>query len=155
NPPGTSTADRIRKMSGERRLQEPEEAAREPQGAREASVGPSLAGGRLDAQSRTRVVWVAAIAALVMGGVVATALAFKGPADEGTTSGTRPRTAHAGPARADRPFTPPEGCEVDPKTPPELRIDLPDHRLDVGPVRQGVRIERDVTVRNVGTGTLC
>ena len=111
--------------------------------------------GMLDAQSRIRVAWVAALAVLVMVGVVASALAFKHTPDDPTQT-PRPRPPYGlGAARGDRPFEVPAGCEVDKTKPPELRIDLPDHRLELGPVRQGLRIEHDVTVRNVGTGTLC
>ena len=109
----------------------------------------------LDQQSQVRVAWVAALAVLVMVGVVASALAFKHSPGEDETTDVPPRLNTLGPARADRSHPVIEGCEVDPKNPPELRIDLPDHRLELGAVRQGVRIERDVTVRNVGTGTLC
>lgn len=111
--------------------------------------------GMLDAQSRIRVAWVAALAVLVMVGVVASALAFKHTPEEPTLP-PRPKPPFGlGPARGDRPFEVPAGCEVDKTHPPELRIDLPDHRLELGPVRQGLRIEHDVAVRNVGTGTLC
>jgi hypothetical protein len=113
----------------------------------------------LDQQSQVRVAWVAALAVLVMVGVVASALAFRNSSGEEESAGDGPRRSPLaggpGSARADKPFEVPEGCAVDPKTPPELRIDLPDHRLELGAVRQGVRIERDVTVRNTGTGTLC
>jgi hypothetical protein len=116
--------------------------------------------GMLDAPSRIRVAWVAAAAVLVMVGIVASALAFKHPSDESLeatpqTGTPRARPFGLGPARGDHPFEIPAGCEVDKTKSPDLRIDLPDHRLELGPVRQGLRIEHDVTVRNVGTGTLC
>jgi hypothetical protein len=64
----------------------------------------------------------------------------------------------------------PSGCDVDPKSPPVVALDLPAEppipgaapgagvpgkTIDLGMVKQGEKIERKVTVRNTGSGVLC
>lgn len=44
---------------------------------------------------------------------------------------------------------------LDPDNPPEVTIDVEDGVLDLGKLKQGVTIDRDVTFRNTGTGPLC
>ena len=111
----------------------------------------------LDRESRIRVAGVAALAAAVMGGVVASALLFRGQRSSADSevpplvSGQRPY----GPARPDKAHEMPAGCEADPKSPPAVVFDLPEDLLDLGFAKQNVVIERDVTVRNIGSGVLC
>jgi Protein of unknown function (DUF1573) len=50
---------------------------------------------------------------------------------------------------------PDPGCAPDPAHPPKIVFDLPPEGLDYGPVKQGEKLERDVTFRNEGTGVLC
>src|SRR5438093_435313 len=106
----------------------------------------------LDRESRIRVAGVAALAAAVMGGVVASALLFRGQRSS-ADSEVPPLAAQRpyGPARPDKAHEMPAGCEADPKSPPAAVFDLPDDLLDLGSAKQNVVIERDVTVRNIGS----
>lgn len=48
------------------------------------------------------------------------------------------------------------GCgPLDPDKPPKLAFDVPGNKLDLGTLKQGVRIEREVRFRNAGAGPLC
>jgi hypothetical protein len=49
----------------------------------------------------------------------------------------------------------PGGCRYDADHPPRLVFDLPPDGVSFGAVKQGVKIERDVTFRNEGSGALC
>src|SRR5262245_24017186 len=117
----------------------------------------------VDRPGRLRILGVAVLAVLVMGGVVASALVTraKGQGEEASdadaTEVARVRDAlHTyGRTAPDRSHEMPTGCEPDPKTPAVARFDLPDDVLDFGAMRQGVQVSRDVTLRNIGPGTLC
>ena len=50
---------------------------------------------------------------------------------------------------------PEDGCEPDRENPPRLVFDLPPEGVAFGAVKQGVKLERDVTFRNEGRGPLC
>jgi hypothetical protein len=90
----------------------------------------------------------------VMGAMVAWGLRERAREDEAKT---RPgwRGTGLGRVASDREFEMPDGCEVDPKRPPKAVFDLKDDRLDVGAMRQGQVLEREVVLRNVGSGPLC
>src|SRR5262245_61476033 len=105
----------------------------------------------LDRAGRLRVVAVAVLALGVMGAVVASALVAraKAPGDEGEKSSAelaRLRDSN-NPYGRTEPDKRPEllaGCEPDPAAPPVARFELEGDVLDLGNVRQGVKIERDV-----------
>jgi hypothetical protein len=100
--------------------------------------------------------WLSAtvvLALVVMGGMVAWGLRER--AREGERRGAPPPRGGLGPLGSDREFEMPEGCEVDPARPPKAVFDLKDDRLDVGAMRQGQTLEREVVLRNVGSGPLC
>jgi hypothetical protein len=120
----------------------------------------------LDREGRLRVVGVAVLAVAVMGGVVASALVAraKGHAEDAEIPpeklalerpGAGVSSSAYGPTRPDRDHAMPSGCEVDPASPPAARFELKDDVLDLGTVRQGVQITKDVTIRNAGKGVLC
>src|SRR5947207_2912630 len=115
----------------------------------------------VDRQGRLRIVGVAVLAVAVMGGVVASALVAraKGASDEGGASGDGDRSARDlrsfGSTAPDKKHELPSGCEPNPEKPGTVRFDLADNVLDLGTVRQGVQIQREVTLRNVGSGELC
>lgn len=111
----------------------------------------------MDRESRIRVALVAFLTLGVMGGVVAAALRHKPPADDPLQVATSGDAAHArgGPSGDARAELPPE-CRPDAANPAKLVFDLPGgNRLDLGPVKQGGVVERDVVVRNTGRGVLC
>ena len=124
---------------------------------RHGPAGGDTMARMLDRESRIRVAGVAALAAAVMGGVVASALLFRGQRSAADSevpplsAGQRPY----GPARPDKAHEMPAGCEADPASPPAVVFDLPEDLLDLGSAKQNVVIERDVTVRNIGSGVLC
>jgi hypothetical protein len=119
----------------------------------------------LDRENRVRVIGVAALAAAVMVGVVASALVAKSHAGNGgSTAATPPRTKGPAPRPAGKPrpgdHEIPEDCKPDPEHPPALTlegtVDGPQGPvLDLGAVKQGIQVEHAVTVRNTGTGDLC
>src|SRR5262245_39232881 len=115
----------------------------------------------VDRSGRLRILGVAVLALLVMGGVVASALVAraKGQGEEGSPDSkevARARDAlrSFGRTEPDRAAPMPSGCEPDPKSPAGIRFDLPDDVLQLGSLRQGVQVECEVTLRNVGSGPL-
>src|SRR5204862_2876800 len=107
-----------------------------------------------------RIALVAALAVVVMGGVVASALVARSHAHDdpldgigasGVTPAVRPPTY---PLHGSlKPM--PSGCEFDPASPPAAVLDVPDKTLNLGLFKQGEKIERKVTLRNTGSGVLC
>jgi len=114
---------------------------------------------RMDRTDRLRVAWVAALAVAVMAGVVASALHVRAGGRGGDGRGEvalgggseSPATPRR--RRAEAPL--PAECEPRDGLVPEAELVLPEGRLDFGALRQGVVVERDVVVRNNGTGILC
>lgn len=111
---------------------------------------------------RLRVLLVGLLAAAVMGGVVFVALRGRhaasadGDLDGGPDGGLRPRLPHpVGRTGTSRRDAMPVGCETTEANPPGVAVDLPDLLLDLGARRQGEVVQRDVTVRNTGSGVLC
>lgn len=50
---------------------------------------------------------------------------------------------------------PEDGCAPDRDHPPRMVFDLPPEGVDFGAVKQGVKLEREVTFKNEGSGPLC
>jgi hypothetical protein len=114
----------------------------------------------LESRDKTRIVGAAALAVLVMGGVVALALQAGGDADADRASSLPAQAPYDpnhpfGRSRADRHVEIPPDCKPDPVNPPTIAFDLPLETLDFGLVKEGVVLEKDVTLRNVGRGVLC
>ena len=95
-----------------------------------------------------------AVTLVVMGGMVAWGLRERRNPRPDAPFG-RYGPARVGSVAPDRAPEMPEGCDVDPARPPKLVFDLQNDVLDVGPMRQGQKLDREVTVRNVGSGPLC
>jgi hypothetical protein len=93
-----------------------------------------------------------------MAGVVASALHVRAQGHAGTaTQGreTRDGDATSTHRRRHRDEPLPAECEPKPGSPPKAEVALPGGALDFGPLRQGVVVEKDVEIRNLGTGVLC
>lgn len=101
---------------------------------------------------RTRVVIVLSslLTLLVMAGVIALGLRAR----EGAAGDTRRPPGAWGDPYRNVPWDV-EGCEPDRARPARFTVDLPPEGLDFGPVKQGVVLERLVTFRSDGKGTLC
>jgi hypothetical protein len=87
-----------------------------------------------------------------MGGTVGWAVAHRADPSDVVDPG---RTRRPPVPRASREEPLPAGCEVDPANPGTLVFDLPGDVLEFGSLKQGVTVEKDVTVRNTGSGPLC
>jgi hypothetical protein len=113
----------------------------------------------MDRADRLRVAWVAALAVAVMAGVVASALHLRSqgggrdPFDVAGGDDPRDRVPETPRRRGEAPL--PAECEPREGFAPVAEVDLPGGRLDFGDLRQGVVVEREVPVRNRGTGLLC
>ncbi len=107
----------------------------------------------MDRENRLRVALVAFVTLGVMAGVVAAARYRKATAED--PMGALPRGARPG-ARGEPAAELPPECRPDEAHPARVAFDLPGgNRLDLGAVKQGGIVERDVVVRNVGSGVLC
>jgi hypothetical protein len=113
----------------------------------------------MERSDRVRIVAVSALAVLVMGGVVAWGVlgqpararsAQEPPEASGPPSAERPPPHDP---RAEEPL--PDECEPKEGEAPKVAFDAPGDRVDFGPLRQGVTVEKEVVVRNAGTGLLC
>lgn len=111
---------------------------------------------RMDRQNRLRIALVGFLTLGVMIGVVAAAMHAKanGPADDGALSRFSP-DAKGRRADATKSAELPPECRPNKDNPGKLRFELPSDVLDLGSVKQGGILERDVVVRNTGSGTLC
>lgn len=114
----------------------------------------------MDRDNRLRIVSVAVLALAVMAGVVVSARLSRDRGAEGAHPAPRPRLDPRtgglyGPSTPDGEVRYEDGCAPDPKKPARLQFELEGGVLDLGMVKQGESIERTVSVRNVGTGTLC
>ncbi len=118
----------------------------------ESGTGATI--GRMDRPNRLRIALVGFLTLGVMVGVVAAARHAK---TNGTIDGPSPDAAFGmGPKGVGTPpvALPPE-CRPSQENPGTLRFELPADVLDLGSVKQGSVIERDVVVRNTGSGILC
>ena len=111
----------------------------------------------MDRESRLRLALVAFLTLGVMAGVVAAARHQKATAPDPMEFASRGEPPHArGGERGDTPTELPPECRPDEAHPARVVFDLPaGDRLDLGAVKQGAIIERDVVVRNTGSGVLC
>jgi hypothetical protein len=117
----------------------------------------------LDRENRVRVIGIALLAVAVMVGVVASALVAKSHAGNGGGERETVRAKQTGPRPTGKPrrgHDIPDDCKPDPKAPPVLRLEGLEASpqgpvLDLGAAKQGVMIDRVVTLRNAGTGDLC
>src|SRR5687767_12846387 len=107
-----------------------------------------------EAPPRSRVALAATVVVTigVMAGMVAWGL------QERARTPDRPgdaRRTGLGRIEADRRFDLPPGCENEPGKVPKIVFDLGNDVLDVGAMRQGQVLVRDVVLRNAGDGALC
>lgn len=111
----------------------------------------------MDRDNRLRIALVAFVTLGVMAGVVAAALHRKATSPDPMEFASRgePSPARAG-ERGGAPRELPPECRPDEANPARLAFDLPEgSRLDLGALKQGAVVERDVVVRNTGSGVLC
>jgi hypothetical protein len=126
--------------------------------AAEPSPGGDAAGA--DPRQRWIIVLSAAAAVAVMAGVIVLAKARAGghtPERAGAPYDLPgaihlPERHPVGPAGLES-F--PQGCAPDYDNPGRIRLEAPANGIDFGKIRQGVKAERDLVIRNVGTGRLC
>src|SRR5439155_23027316 len=98
---------------------------------RHGPAGGDTMARMLDRESRIRVAGVAALAAGVMGGVVASALLFRGQRSAADSEGPPLSAAQRpyGPARPDKAHEMPSWFQADPASPPAVVFDLPEDLL--------------------------
>jgi hypothetical protein len=134
-----------------------------PDATSDATPGAASDAGTEESRAGRRQRWIVVLstvgAVVVMAGVIVLAKARGGDEpDSRETASLSPVGLHlperhpVGPGLPD-PF--PEGCDVDYDRPPRMVIEVPAEGIDFGSMKQGVRAERDVVVRNAGTGVLC